>query len=206
MEYMAAAGAAAFIVGKDGILATLDATASYSSDTPDYWRLDGDRYFMWGGQAMTATHVGMATHMGGAVKAVLTKAGVKSDDIAAVAIQQRDGASVYGLAQRLGFGTDKVAPGICADKIGDCGAASSMVSLAIILETAEANQKLLLVSYGWGAGSDAFVLTVKEENNRRKPRIKVNDLLQERIVVDYATALKYERKLDSADLKVTAFA
>jgi len=206
LEYTAAAGAAAFVVGKERLLATLDATASYTSDTPDYWRLDGDRYVMWGGQAMTSTDVGMPTHMDGAVKAVLAKVGLKSDDISAVAIHQRDGASASRLAQTLGFGRQVMASGIYADKIGNCGAASSLISLSLILETAEAKQRLLLASYGWGAGSDAFVLTVTEKNSRTKPSVKVNDLLQNKIVIDYATALKHERKLDSAELKVSAFA
>lgn len=205
MEYTAAAGAAAFVVGKEGLLVTLDATTSYASDTPDYWRLDGDRYIMWGGQAMTSTNVGMPAHMRGAVDPLLAKEGLKLADFAAVAIQQRDGGSVYGLSRSLGFSEEQVAPGIYADKIGDCGAASSLISLALIMETAQAKQKLLLVSYGWGAGSDAFALTVTERNSMVKPKVKVNDLLQNRVLLDYATALKYERKFDNAEVKISAF-
>ncbi len=206
MEYTASAGAAAFVVGKEKVLATLDATASYSSDTPDYWRLDGDRYIMWGGQAMTSTDVGMPTHMGGAIEAVLEKTGLKADDIAAIAIQQRDGTSPYNLARGLGFEKEKIMPGMYADKIGDCGAASALISLALILESAKARQRILLVSYGWGAGSDAFVLTIKGNNRSSKPVVKVNELLRKKIIVDYATALKYERKFDSAELRISAFA
>lgn len=206
MEYSAAAGAAALVIGREGSLATLDATASYTSDTSDYWRLDGDRYIMWGGQAMTSTDIGMQAHMSGAVNALLTKTRLSLDDFAAIAIQQWDGASVFSVARSLGFSKDKVTPGVYADKIGNCGAASSLISLALLLETAQAKQKLLLVSYGWGAGSDAFTLTVTDRNNLVKPPASINDLLGNKIVVDYAVALKYERKFHSAELKASTFA
>jgi hydroxymethylglutaryl-CoA synthase len=155
---------------------------------------------------MTSTDVGMLSHMGAAVKAVLRKADLKPGDIAAIALQQSDGASPYNVASGLGFSKEKVAPGIYADKIGDCGAASSLISLALILETAKANERLLLISYGWGAGSDAFVLEVLEKNSNTKAGVKVKDLLERKIVVDYAVALKYERKFHSAEFKVSAFA
>lgn len=206
MEYRAAAGATAFVVGNDGVVATLDATASYASDTSDYWRLDGDRYITWGGHAMTATDVGMPAHVGGAVKAVLARADLKPEDISAVALHQSDGSSAYSLARGLGFSKAKATPGVYAGKIGDCGAASSLISLALLLETAQPGQKLLLASYGWGAGSDAFVLTVTEDNTRKKPSARVNDLLEKKILVDYAVALKYERKFHSADIKTSTFA
>ncbi len=110
------------------------------------------------------------------------------------------------MARSLDFEKEKVMPGMYADKIGDCGAASALISLALILETAKEKQRILLVSYGWGAGSDAFVLTIKGNNRSTKSAIKVNKLLRKKIIVDYATALKYERKFDSAELRISAFA
>jgi hydroxymethylglutaryl-CoA synthase len=168
MEYMAASGAAAFVIGTENVLASLDATASCASDTSDYWRLDGDRYFMWGGQAMTSTDVGMPSHIVAAVGSVLAKANLKTDDIAAVAAQQANGSTTSRLARILGLPESVVAAGAYAGEIGDCGAASPLVSLVKILQTGEAKQRLLLVSYGWGAGSDAFVLTIDESNAVKK--------------------------------------
>ena len=53
--------------------------------------------------------------------------------------------------------------------------------------------------------SDAFVLTVTEQNAYRKPDPGIQELLRKTILVDYATSLKLERKFDSAELKVSAF-
>lgn len=206
MEYTAAAGAAAFVIGSQNVLATLDATASHTSDTSDYWRLDGDRYFMWGGQAMTSTDVGLPSHTSAAVNLVLAKANLKRDDVAAVAVPQGDGNAPSRMARILGFPEATIMAGAYAGEIGDCGAASPLISLVQILQMAKPKQRLLLVSYGWGAGSDAFVLTVKEGDANKLASRSLSELLKTKIVVDYATSLKMERKLEGPDFKVSAFA
>jgi len=38
LEYSASAGAAAFIFGRDNVIATVDETHSFMTDTPDFWR------------------------------------------------------------------------------------------------------------------------------------------------------------------------
>ncbi|MDP6704267.1 MAG: hydroxymethylglutaryl-CoA synthase, partial [archaeon] len=38
LEYTAAAGGAAFIIGKDKLLAKIESTTSFTTDTPDFWR------------------------------------------------------------------------------------------------------------------------------------------------------------------------
>ncbi len=38
LEYSAAAGAAAFIMGAEKLVATLDVPYSFMTDTPDFWR------------------------------------------------------------------------------------------------------------------------------------------------------------------------
>lgn len=204
MEYTAAAGAASFIIGKTGQIATLDATASYTSDMPDYWRLDGERYFMWGGTTMTSGDICTQEMMRGATDAVLNKAGTVREQIDRVALSQSDGESPYRLSRALGFNKQAVSPGVFAQKIGDCGAASALISLAQHLETAKVGQRLLLVSYGWGAGSDAFILTVTKDD--KKAPQTIDEILKKKIMVDYATALKYERKLDSREFKIGPFA
>ena len=65
-EYVASSGACAVIVGRGPGLAEIEAAASYMTDTPDYFRLDGERYIRTGGTAMTATGVGIQEHVLGA--------------------------------------------------------------------------------------------------------------------------------------------
>jgi hydroxymethylglutaryl-CoA synthase len=44
LEYSAAAGGAAFVVGDENVVAEIEDTVSYTSDTPDFWRREGERY------------------------------------------------------------------------------------------------------------------------------------------------------------------
>ncbi|MCJ2540631.1 MAG: hydroxymethylglutaryl-CoA synthase, partial [Candidatus Thermoplasmatota archaeon] len=51
LEYSASAGAAAFLIaGGPDIIARIDHTLSYTTDTPDFWRREGQRYPSHGGR------------------------------------------------------------------------------------------------------------------------------------------------------------
>ena len=49
LEYTAAAGGAAFLIGRDDPIATLHHTCSFTTDTPDFWRREGQDYPRHGG-------------------------------------------------------------------------------------------------------------------------------------------------------------
>lgn len=50
LEFSAAAGAAAFIMGKDNLIAECTATHSYMTDMPDFWRREHQYYPQHGGR------------------------------------------------------------------------------------------------------------------------------------------------------------
>lgn len=50
LEYSASAGGAAFLIGAEKMIATIDRTYSYTTDTPDFWRREGERYPRHGGR------------------------------------------------------------------------------------------------------------------------------------------------------------
>ena len=84
---------------------------------------------------------------------------------------------------------------IFADRIGNTGSASVLIGLAKVLEQAKAGDKILLVSYGFGAGADAIVLTVTELAEKLRGNAKtVEEQLAYKTMVDYKTAMKYEYK------------
>lgn len=75
-----------------------------------------------------------------------------------------------------------------------------------VLDQARPGQKILLSSYGFGAGSDAIALTVTDAilayQQRTKPLRKV---LENKVYVDYGTSIKYEFKYLRADYALTAY-
>lgn len=50
LEYTAAAGGAAYIIGKSNVIAEFNGTYSYTTDTPDFWRREGKPYPRHGGR------------------------------------------------------------------------------------------------------------------------------------------------------------
>lgn len=196
-EYAASAAAVALVLGNDDPIVQIDGTTSYASDLSDLFRVEGERYIQDIGDNGTiypAFEVGMVEHVTKAARALLERLGRTPADYAYAVFQQPYGIIPYALAERLGFSEAQVAPGTIATQIGDCGAASSLLGLAHVLDTAKAGQRIFLVSYGFGAGADAFSFTTTPALEKRRPRHTVAQLLANKSMVDYATASRLEYK------------
>lgn len=198
LEYTAAAGGAAFILGSDRVVAKLSADTSYSSDTPDFWRRDGMRY---------PSHAGRFTgepayysHVLGAANRLFEITKTKPTDYDYCIFHSPNGKFPREVAKRLGFTQQQLAPSLLVDHIGNAYSATTLLGLAAVLDIAKPNQKIFMVSYGSGAGSDAFVWETTEElskNQKRKGKNK--QTIQEQIVkktyIDYIQFLKLTHKL-----------
>jgi len=77
LKYPASAGAGALLLGEENLIAEIEAFETYNSDTPDIYRLDGDRYLTRGGGAMVESDVGLPAHTRNAVNSLLQKLGKK---------------------------------------------------------------------------------------------------------------------------------
>lgn len=184
LEYTAAAGAAAFVVaGEPGAL-TLERFASVASDTPDRFRLDGERYLRNGGAVMGA--VGADDHAAQAFAALAVDVG----DVDHLVATQPDRATPTRLARRLGLPAETLEAGLVAPLVGDAGAASSLLGLARVAERAEADERVALVASGCGAGSDALLLRA----TGAPLASGLDEALARRLEVDYPTAVRYERR------------
>ena len=81
-------------------------------------------------------------------------------------------------------------------EIGNTYAGSALVGLSAVLDVAQPGQRILVVSYGSGAGSDAFDLRVTDritEVQHAAPMTR--DYMQRRTPVDYAQYVRLRRKL-----------
>lgn len=195
LEYTAGAGGAAFLFGPaDEALATIDATYSYVTDTPDFWRRQYAKYPEHG-QRFTGEPA-YFTHVTSAGQALLDATGTKASDYQWAVFHQPNTKFPQRAAQILGFTKEQIAPGLLVSVIGNTYAGAAIIGLTGILDIAKPGDKILMVSFGSGAGSDAFALTVTEAiTARRDQALHTQDYIARRTVIDYATYARYRGKL-----------
>lgn len=123
----------------------------------------------------------------GAAQRLLRQLGRSIGDFAHVIVQQPDGRLPKSAAGRLGAKDPQLAAGFLVASTGDTGAASTLLGLAGALDATKPQERLLVVSYGSGAGSDALGLLV---NGANPPRPNVSEALEAREYIDYLHYLK----------------
>ncbi|NIM20133.1 MAG: hydroxymethylglutaryl-CoA synthase [Candidatus Latescibacteria bacterium] len=160
LEYSASAGAAAFLFGNDGVIATVDATHSYMTDTPDFWRREYQNYPRHGGRF--TGEPAYFKHTLGAARAILEKTGLTAKDFRWATFHQPNGKFPLRAGKILGFDKEQLEQGWLVPRLGNTYSGASPIGLTAILDVAEPGERILMVSYGSGAGSDAFVFTVTE--------------------------------------------
>jgi hydroxymethylglutaryl-CoA synthase len=195
LEYSASAGAAAFLFGKENPVAVCEETYAFMTDTPDFWRREYQFY---------PSHAGRFTgkpayfrHVLSCAKGLMKKAGLTPDDFQWAVFHQPNGKFPMRVAQELGFPKDKVEQGWLCPTLGNTYSASSPMGLTAILDVASPGDRILMVSYGSGAGSDGFVWRVtdritKVQDEAAKTRAQLED---RPIYLDYGTYAKYRGKI-----------
>lgn len=195
LEYSAGSGAAAFIIGKkEESLAMLDATYSYTTDTPDFWRRQHAEFPSHGGRFTGAP--AYFKHVTGATLGILEKTGMKISDFDHVVFHQPNAKFPLEIGRKLGVPPEKMKLGLLTPYIGNTYSGASMIGLAAILDEALPGQKILCTSYGSGAGSDAFCITVTDRIEAKRDRApKVKDYVARKQHISYATYIKFRKKL-----------
>jgi len=193
LEYSAAAGGAAFVIGKNP-LATLDATTSYTTDTSDFWRREGEDYPKHG--ARFTGRPAYFKHLVSASKMLLEKTSTHPEDYDYVVFHMPNGKFPLKAAKTLGFSTNQIEPSLVVKRIGNCYSGSSLLGLTAVLDVANPGDKIFMASYGSGAGSDAFVWNVTDRIlERRAKAMKTDDYIKRKKNIDYGTYVKLRRKL-----------
>jgi len=195
LEYSAAAGAAAFLMGAENVIAELIDTHAFMTDTPDFWRREHANYPEHGGRFTGKP--AYEKHIDGATKAMLEKAKMKPEDLDYVIFHQPNGKFPANAAKRLGFKESQYKHGLLCPTLGNTYSGSSPMGLAATLDEAKPGQLILLVSYGSGAGSDAFIFRTTERLlNVRDLAPRTRKQLDEyKMYIDYGTYAKYRRKI-----------
>ena len=156
LEFSASAGGAAYIFGTKDILVDVLETYSFTSDTPDFWRREGRFYPRHGGRF--TGEPAYFKHVISATRGILKKTGMKPEDFKYAVFHMPNGKFPQQAAKRLGFTKQQVETGLVVVKMGNTYSGSSPTGLAAVLDVADPGDKILLTSFGSGAGSDSFVL------------------------------------------------
>ncbi|MEM3411660.1 MAG: hydroxymethylglutaryl-CoA synthase [archaeon] len=199
LEYTAGAGAAAYIIGKEDGIAKIEATCSYTTDTPDFWRRPGAEFPSHGGRF--TGEPAYFKHITSAAKRLFEKTGFSPKDFDFAVFHQPNGKFPLIVAKILGIDCKKVEQGLVTPWIGNTYSAASLIGLASVLDVAQPGQRVLLVSFGSGAGSDAFSLLITDEiiekrEEARKNNVKtLKEMISEKQYLDYGLYVKHRKKL-----------
>ncbi|MEE9474569.1 MAG: hydroxymethylglutaryl-CoA synthase [Candidatus Hydrothermarchaeaceae archaeon] len=194
LEYTAASGGVAYIIGKEGLVARLEGTYSYTTDTPDFWRKEGQAYPRHGGR-FTGTPA-YFKHVYNASKGLMEQLDMAPDDFEYAVFHQPNGKFPRNVAKMLGFSNDQIKDGMLVDRIGNTYSGSSVLGLAKILDIAKPGARILMTSFGSGAGSDSFGITVEDGIvDKRKTVPSVEEFIKDKKYVDYSNYVKMRRKL-----------
>lgn len=187
VEHAFGAGAAAFVMSSDDLIAELEGHVSYASehfgerfkpkDDPLVHDLNVKK-FAEGSVVLNTTRAGLA---------LLKRLGRKPDEYQHVVIQQPDARVPATVAARLQFTDAQLASSLVSKSLGDLGAASVPVALASALDAAKVGDKIMVISYGSGAGSDALSFTVVTD---KKATVRVQTETDRKEYIDYVKYLK----------------
>ncbi|MFB0565471.1 MAG: hydroxymethylglutaryl-CoA synthase [Candidatus Aminicenantaceae bacterium] len=198
LEYSAAAGAAAFIFGQDNVVAEAIETYSYMTDTPDFWRREYQYYPQHGGRF--TGDPAYFKHTVGAAKGIMEKAGMKPSDFNYVIFHQPNGKFPFKVGKMLGFDKEQIEPGWLVSKLGNTYSGSSPLGLTATFDISEPGDKALIVSYGSGAGSDAFIFKITERiNDVRDLAPRTKEMLEKnKNYLNYGVYAKFRQKIKKA--------
>lgn len=194
LEYTAAAGGVAYIIGKENIVAKIESTYSFTTDTPDFWRREGKPYPEHGGRF--TGEPGYFKHVTSAASGLMERLGTKPSDYNYAVFHQPNGKFPTRVAKMLGFSGEQIKPGLVVSRLGNTYSGSCMMGLAAILDIAKPGDRIFMTAFGSGAGSDAFSFSVTDRIDEiRNGAPSVEELLANPIYINYATYAKHKGKI-----------
>lgn len=173
-EMVYGAGAAAFTLGSDGVLARLVAAESVASPLVDHFRTSGSDFdYAW--EERWVREEGYGKVVTGAVSRLLQKSGTDIGGIQYLVMGSPARGAVSLVARKLGFQGAVIDP--LDEQCGYTGVADPMLGLVSALEQAVPGERILLL--GFGQGCDALILEATPGLEAYTPRRGVEAALQD---------------------------
>ncbi len=195
LEYTAGCGGAAYVVGPvEQALAEIEGSYSFVTDTPDFWRRAEQKYPKHG-QRFTGEPA-YFRHITEAGRGLLEEMGTGPEDYTYAVFHQPNAKFPLRAGAMLGFTDEQIKPGLLVPVIGNTYAGAALIGLSAVLDIAKPGDRILMVSFGSGAGSDAFSLRVTGHITERQALApKTADYIARRTQIDYATYTRLRGKI-----------
>ncbi|MGA2385438.1 MAG: hydroxymethylglutaryl-CoA synthase [Candidatus Bathyarchaeia archaeon] len=185
-------GGAAFIFGKNDVIAQVEGWYSCTSDTPDFWRRDGEQFPSHGGRF--TGDPAYFKHVRKATCKLMERFNLKASDLAYFVAHQPNPVFPVRMAKELGFKEEQYLPALQINKFGNTYSGCVPVGLASVLDVAKPEELILVGSYGSGAGSDAYLLRTTSQLIDKRKHQKVNVKFQaENPFIEYVDYTTYRR-------------
>ena len=186
-------GAAALLLGQENVIASIDGHVAVNANFTHFWRRENDRSVHSGDTRFVENH-GYFPLMTEAIRGLLKKAGLKSDEIAKLIAYAPNARLAQQLARRLGFNPETQLADTLYRNVGDTGTAQVFLSLINALLKAKPGEKLVVAGYGDGAEAILFKVTENIQKveacrgiepflKRRRPMTTYGKYLQFRDVI-----------------------
>ena len=135
-------------------------------------------------------------HVGSAAEHIMAEMQLTPADFTHAIFHQPNAKFPKAIGARLGFKPEQIQTGLLSPEIGNTYAGAALIGLSAVLDIAQPGDRILMVSYGSGAGSDAVVLTVTSAiEQRRSKALTTRQYIARREEVDYATYARMRGKI-----------
>jgi hydroxymethylglutaryl-CoA synthase len=191
LEQQSGDGAAAFLLGNEGVMAEIDATASFTREFLDSWRAPGERFAHSWEERFSLTQA-YAPLFHKAVSTVLERAGLQPSDFAHIILDAPNPRAADEFARALKLDSAKVADTL-ALTVGQTGAAHPGLMLTAALQASKPGDRILVVCVADGA--EAMVLRVTSAISSFRPLHSMGRMIESKGDVGYASYLKWREIL-----------
>jgi len=172
MEHTLGDGAAALLVGKGDVIAELKGTYSLTRDFPDYRRTHEER-FIRGWEERWVRDEGYGKIIPEALAGFLKKYRLKTEDFEKFVISCPVDSTLNSICKKMGIEPARIQNNLM-DRVGDTGAALSLMMLVAAFEEAKAGERILVLGYGNGCDVLFFQVTDQIEKIRERMGIKTH--------------------------------
>ncbi len=188
-------GAAALLVAKENVLATLEGSYSICNEMMDVWRKPDDTFVRtWENRFIMGE--GYQNHMMEVITGIFRKYNLTTKDISKAILPAPNARAHRSLVRELGFDAESQIQDPLLFNVGHCGTAHPLLMLVGALEESRPGDVLLLASYADGA--DAMIFKVTEEIARNRTQRKLRDYIDQKLMLSsYARFLSYKGLLET---------